>query len=82
MNPFAIGWGRTMNKPERLHLRDLPKGTEVILEGGTIVLRKVVDAAEVRRACASIRKHLPKPKKGESIARELNRLRIRGGDER
>lgn len=82
MNPFAIGRGPTMGKPEKLKLRGAPDNVEVIHEGDTIILRTIVDPAKVRRAMDSILKHMPKPKKGESILRELNRLRIRGGDER
>ena len=82
MNPFAIKLGSLMNKPEKLRLRDVPENMEVVLEGGTIVLRRIVDPAEVRRACTSILKHQPKPKKGENVLRELNALRLRGGDAR
>lgn len=51
-------------------------------EGDRIFMRTIVDPARVRAACREIRKHMPKPKKGESIVRELNSMRIRGGDVR
>jgi hypothetical protein len=71
-----------MNKPERLHLRGAPDNVEIAHEGDAIIMRNRVDSAKVRRACASIRKHMPAAAKGESILQELNRLRIRGGEAR
>jgi len=68
-----------MNKPEKLRLYGAPDNVEILREGDRIIMRTIVDPAKVRRAAASIRKHMPKPKKGESIVRELNESRLRGG---
>ena len=71
-----------MNKPEKLKLHGMPDNVEVLHEGDRIVMRTIVDPAKVRAACREIRKFMPKVKKGESIVRDLNKMRIRGGDER
>jgi hypothetical protein len=79
MNPFAIGWGPAMNKPEKLKLRDVPEGCEVVNEGGAIILRRIVDARKFRRIAADVLAHMPPPKKGASVLRELEKSRLRRG---
>ena len=68
-----------MNKLEKLYLDGVPEGTEVTLEGGTIVLRRIVDVKKFRKIAAEVLRHLPKVKKGESIVRELDESRLRDG---
>lgn len=77
MNPFASGLG-VMGKAEK-RLRKTDPDLEILRQGDTIIMRKIVDPERFRRAAASVLKHAPKPKKGESIMRELNRSRLRGG---
>lgn len=78
MNPFAIRWGSAMNKPEKIKLRDVPPGVEVVQEGGSIVLRRIVGVKKFRKIADKVLANRPKPKKGASIVRELNESRHRG----
>lgn len=68
-----------MNKPEKLRLYGAPDNVEIVREGDRIVMRTIVETAKFRRIAAEVRKHMPKPKKGESIVRELSESRLRGG---
>ena len=79
MNPFAIDWGSSMNKPEKLRLRGAPDNVEIVHQGDTIVMRRIVDSVKFRKIAAKVLANMPKPMKGESIVRELNESRHRGG---
>jgi hypothetical protein len=68
-----------VNKPERLELRGMPKDVEVVTEGGAIVLRRIVDAKRFRAAAAAVIAHMPAPKKGASVRRQLERSRRHRG---
>ena len=78
MNPFAIALRPAVNKPEKIKLRDVPPGTEVVQEGGSIVLRRIVDVKKFRKIADKVLANRPKLKKGASIVRELNESRHRG----
>lgn len=67
-----------MNAPEKRRRRVLG-GHQVIYEGGSIIMRRIVERACFRGVLAEVRKHLPRPRKGESIVRELAASRLRGG---
>jgi hypothetical protein len=75
MNAFAIGW--TMSTPKEAPDTVAGNGVEVMHEGDSMILRKVVDADKVRAVCRDIREHAPAPKKGESILEDLNASRLR-----
>lgn len=77
MNPFAIALGLAMNKPEKLKLRDVPAGTEVVQEGGSIIMRRIVDVKKFRAAADKVIAHMPACKKGASVLRELEKSRQR-----
>lgn len=77
MNPFASGLGAMGKAEKRLHKKD--RDIEILREGDTIIMRRVVDAAKFRRIADKVLAHRPKPKKGESIVRELSESRLRGG---
>ena len=79
MNPFAIDWGWSMNKPEKLRLRGAPDNVEIVHQGDTIVMRRIVDSVKFRKIAAKVLANMPEPMKGESIVRELNESRHRGG---
>jgi hypothetical protein len=72
MDSFAI-WprGMNMNAPE--------KGRRYLLRVGDTAIFRSGSAAEFKRISAEVLMHMPKPKKGASIMRELNELRLRGG---
>jgi hypothetical protein len=78
MNPFAI-WPRDsgMNAPEK-HRRELGK-VEIVREGDTLIMRRVVDTVKFRKIADKVLANRPRPKKGASIVRELNESRHRGG---
>jgi len=63
-----------MNAPE--------KGRRDVLRAGDTAIVRTGSHAEFKKISAEALANLPKPKKGESVLRELNRLRVRGGDER
>ena len=79
MNPFAI-WprGSDMNAPEKRRRRELGN-VEIVREGDTLIMRRIVDPVKFRKIAAKVLAHMPKPKKGESIVRELDESRHRGG---
>ena len=68
-----------MNKPEKLRLRGAPDNVEIVHQGDTIVMRRIVDSVKFRKIAAKVLANMPKPMKGESIVRELNESRHRGG---
>lgn len=68
-----------MNKPEKLKLRDVPEGYEVVNEDGAIILRRIVDAKKFREIAAAVLARIPPPKKGASVLRELAKSRLRRG---
>ena len=78
MNPFAI-WprGSSMNAPEKRRFLPADGSIEVIHEGDSIILRRVVDAAKFRAAADAVLAQVPKPRKGASVLRELERSRAR-----
>lgn len=61
-----------MNAPEKPRRRP-----RALREGETLVVRHPGDPAKFRRIAAEVRAHLPKPKRGESIARALAEARLR-----
>lgn len=77
MNPFAIGLqGDPVNKPERLKVRDAPAGQDVVLEGSSIIMRRIVDPKRFRAAAAAVIKHAPKPAgKGAGVLAALEEAR-------
>ena len=52
---------------------------EIVREGDTLIMRRIVDPVKFRKIAAKVLANMPKPKKGESIVRELNESRHRGG---
>ncbi len=42
-------------------------------------MRRIVDPVKFRKIAAKVLANMPKPRKGESIVRELNESRHRGG---
>lgn len=64
-----------MNKPEKLQLK-APPGHDVLQEGGRIVFRRVVDVKKFRAAAAAVLAHMPAPRKGASVLRELRKSRL------
>ena len=68
-----------MNEPEKLRLRGAPDNVEIVHQGDTIVMRRIVDSVKFRKIAAKVLANMPKPMKGESIVRELNESRHRGG---
>ena len=79
MNLVAIGQGINVNAPEKRRPRGADPGLEITREGDTLVMRRVVDWPKFRRIAAEVLAHMPKPKKGANIVRDLNRSRLRGG---
>ena len=79
MNPFAIWLGVTVNAPEKRRHRGAERDIEIVREGNTLIMRRVVDWPKFRRLAAEVLANMPKPKKGASIMRDLNRSRLRGG---
>lgn len=79
MNAFAIGQGGNVNAPEKRRQRSADPRLEITREGDTLVMRRVVDWTKFRRIADEVLAHMPKPKKGASIVRDLNRSRLRGG---
>jgi hypothetical protein len=79
MNTSAIGWRAAMNKPERLELRGVPGNVEVVHQGGSIVLRRIVAVKKFRAAADAVIAHMPAPRKGASVRRELKKTRLRVG---
>ncbi len=67
-----------MNKPEKLTFHP-PKGVEVVQGGDTIILRNILDVKAFRRIARKVLANPPKPKKGESVVRELHESRRGGG---
>lgn len=70
-----------MGKHERHTLPEDPS-IEVLREGDSLVLRKVVDVPKYREIAADVRAHFPVPVDGESILHDLHESRLRGGSER
>ena len=72
MNPFAI-WprGLDMNAPE--------KGRRYVLRVGDTAVFRSGSAEAFKKISAEVLANRPKSKKGESIMRELNESRLRGG---
>jgi hypothetical protein len=66
-----------MNKPERPGLRGVPGDIEVVHQGRAIILRRIVDAKKFRAAADAVIAHLPAPRKGASVLRELEKTRLR-----
>jgi len=66
-----------MNAPEKRR-RELGN-VEIVREGDTLIMRRIVDPVKFRKIAAKVLANMPKPKKGESIVRELNESRHRGG---
>lgn len=66
-----------MNKPERPGLRSVPEDIEIVNRGGAIILRRIVDAKKFRAAADAVIAHLPAPRKGASVLRELEKTRLR-----
>lgn len=77
MNLFANELGAMGKAEKRLHKKG--DDLEILHEGDTIIMRRVVDAAKFRRIADKVLANLPRPKKGESIVRQLNESRLRGG---
>jgi hypothetical protein len=71
MNLFVIRWGPDMNAPE--------KGRRHLLRAGDTAIVRSGSVENFKKIAAEVRANLPKPKKGESIMRELNESRLRGG---
>ncbi len=71
-------WDPSMNKPEKFTFHP-PKGVEALQEGEAIILRNIVDVKAFRKIAAKVLANRPKPKKGESILRDLAESRLRGG---
>lgn len=70
----AVQWV-SMNAPEQRRRR---RAKEAVRDPYTAVMR-TGSLRAFRRIAGEVRAKFPKPKKGESIARELNELRLRGG---
>ncbi len=47
---------------------------EIVREGDTLIMRRSVDPVKFRKIAAKVLANMPKPKKGESIVRELNEV--------
>jgi hypothetical protein len=60
-----------MNAPE--------KGRRYVLRAGDTAVLRSGSAEAFRKISAEVLANRPKPKKGESIMRELNESRLRGG---
>jgi hypothetical protein len=60
-----------MNAPE--------KGRRHLLRAGDTAFVRSGSVEKFKKIAAEVRANLPKPKKGESIMRELNESRLRGG---
>ncbi len=60
-----------MNAPEKGRRYMLRAVDKAIVRSGSI--------EEFRKIAAEVRANIPKPKRGESIVRELHQLRLRGG---
>lgn len=68
-----------MNAPEKRRYRGTERDIEIVRNGDTLIMRRVVDWPKWRRLAAEVLADMPKPRKGASIMRELNRSRLRGG---
>lgn len=68
-----------MNAPEKRRYRGTERDIEIVRDGDTLIMRRVVDWPKWRRLAAEVLADMPKPRKGASIMRELNRSRLRGG---
>jgi virulence-associated protein VagC len=69
---------QAMNKPRKITLRGVSPDIEIVHEGGSIILRKIVDAPKFRKIAAEVLARMPKPRKGASVVRELQIARLRG----
>lgn len=68
-----------MNAPEKRRFLAGDRSVEVIHHGDSIILRRVVDVGKFRTAAAAVLAHMPKPKKGASVLRELEKSRLHRG---
>ena len=68
-----------LNAPEKRRYRGTERDIEIVRNGDTLIMRRVVDWPKWRRLAAEVLADMPKPRKGASIMRELNRSRLRGG---
>ena len=60
-----------MNAPE--------KGKRYLLRAGDTAVFRSGSHEKFKKIAAEVLANMPKPKKGESIVRELRQLRLRGG---
>ena len=68
-----------MNAPEKRRYRGTGREIEIVRDGDTLIMRRVVDWPKWRRLAAEVLANMPKPRKDASIMLDLNRSRLRGG---